>query len=85
MAEIDLAKKRLTVGKVQAPFELLPDEKVLTLHAYLDRSILEVYLNGRDVRDGPARGETRGGAGADGVCRRRHVRGWQARELTAGK
>jgi beta-fructofuranosidase len=47
LTEVDLAKKTLTVGKVRAAFELLPDETVLTLHAYLDHSILEFYVNGR--------------------------------------
>ncbi len=38
--------KYLEVAGTKAPFELLPDE-ALRLHVFLDRSVLEVYANGR--------------------------------------
>jgi beta-fructofuranosidase len=85
LAEVDLANKRLTVGKVQTPFELLSGETTLTLHAYLDRSILEVYVNGRTcvtvpltVKPDPERVPTVF-ADADMFV------DWQARELAAPK
>ena len=85
VAEIDLAKKQLTVGRVKASFKLLPDEPALTLHAFLDGSILEVYVNGRTcvttpltVRPGEERVPTVY-ADADMFA------DWQAREFTARK
>jgi beta-fructofuranosidase len=47
LAEVDLSGKQLKVGSARASFELLPGETALTVHAYLDRSILEVYVNDR--------------------------------------
>jgi len=38
---------QLTVGDEAAPFELLPGEDALDLRVFLDRSVLEVYVNGR--------------------------------------
>jgi beta-fructofuranosidase len=85
ITEIDLAKKRLTVGKVQAAFELIDGETALTLHAYLDRSILEIYVNDRAcvtvplaVKPGEERVPTVY-ADADMFV------DWQARELSPAK
>ena len=55
--EIDLAKKEIKAGGVRSPFELLPGEKAVTLQAYLDRSILEIYANGRVCLTVPFRTE----------------------------
>ena len=48
------------VGTVRSQFEPLTGEEALTLHVYIDRSVLEVYVNGRvcvtvplAVRPGP--------------------------------
>ncbi len=37
------------VGGREAPFRLLEDERELRLQVFLDRKIIEVYLNGREV------------------------------------
>jgi beta-fructofuranosidase len=39
--------KQLDVAGRKAPLTLGPDEKTLRLHVFLDRSVLEVYANGR--------------------------------------
>jgi sucrose-6-phosphate hydrolase SacC (GH32 family) len=38
---------QLEVAGTKVPFKLLPAEKSLRLHVFLDRSVLEVYANGR--------------------------------------
>jgi beta-fructofuranosidase len=43
----DREHKQLVVGEVKAPFEMRKNEKTLTFHAFLDKGILEVYVNGR--------------------------------------
>ncbi|MEO8426233.1 MAG: glycoside hydrolase family 32 protein [Verrucomicrobiota bacterium] len=38
---------QLEVAGAKAPFKLLPDEKTLKLHVFLDRSVMEVFVNNR--------------------------------------
>jgi beta-fructofuranosidase len=43
----DIANGKLTCGDRGGAFALLADEHVLKLHVFLDRSVIEVYANGR--------------------------------------
>jgi beta-fructofuranosidase len=40
--------KKLHVAGLDVPFTLAPADKTLDLHVFLDRSVLEVYANGRE-------------------------------------
>lgn len=44
----DVENGKLRVGEHQADFALLEDEQVLRLHAFVDRSVLEVFVNRRE-------------------------------------
>lgn len=59
----DLAGERLTAGDVGGAFRLLSGEETLRLRVFLDRSVLEVYANGRvclTTRLYPKRGDALG-------------------------
>jgi beta-fructofuranosidase len=45
---VEPAAKTLTVGEVQAPFELQPDEH-LELRVFLDKNVIEVFANDRQA------------------------------------
>ena len=47
--EYDAVRKRLTSGDKGGGFELLENEKTLRLHIYLDKSVVEIYANGRET------------------------------------
>lgn len=47
LATVHLPGKQVHAGGISAPFELLPGETEVLLHAFIDHSILEVYVNGR--------------------------------------
>jgi sucrose-6-phosphate hydrolase SacC (GH32 family) len=48
------AKKLMSVGETKVPFELRPSEDV-TLRVYLDKSIIEVFVNDRQAAITPCR------------------------------
>jgi beta-fructofuranosidase len=45
----DVAHKKLFFGEYSADFELLEGEKVLRFHAFIDRSVIETFVNKREV------------------------------------
>ncbi len=46
--EFDNKQLVFNAGNVSAPFQLLPYEKTLRLHIFVDRSVVECYINGRE-------------------------------------
>ncbi len=46
--EFDNIQLFFNAGEASAPFQLLPDEKTLRLHIFVDRSVIECYINGRE-------------------------------------
>jgi len=48
----NIAESRFSIGDRKAPFALLDSEKELSLRVFLDRRVVEVYLNGREVMTG---------------------------------
>jgi beta-fructofuranosidase len=65
----DRDRKQLAAGKARGSFDLLPGEEGLELRVFLDRSVLEVYANGRECLTVPvgARGKDR--VGLELFCR----------------
>jgi beta-fructofuranosidase len=64
----DRAKKQLQAGEARGAFDLLKDEKALRLHVFLDRSVLEVYANGRECASSPASARGKDSLGAELFC-----------------
>ncbi len=44
----DRANKQLVSEPEKSPLELLPEENTLRMHVFLDKSVVEVYINGRE-------------------------------------
>jgi sucrose-6-phosphate hydrolase SacC (GH32 family) len=61
----DPTKKQLQAGEARGHFELLKDEKALRLHVFLDRSVLEVYANGRECVTSPVSARGKDSLGAE--------------------
>ncbi|HEV3258943.1 MAG TPA: glycoside hydrolase family 32 protein, partial [Gemmataceae bacterium] len=53
LASFDRTRKELRAGSAGGGFELLELEKTLTLDIFLDRSVMEVYANGRECLTSP--------------------------------
>jgi beta-fructofuranosidase len=64
----DRAKKQLQAGEARGAFELGKDEKALRLHVFLDRSVLEVYANGRECASSPVSARGKDSLGAELFC-----------------
>jgi beta-fructofuranosidase len=57
----DRDHKQLIAGPARGAFELLKEEKTLRLQVFLDRSVMEVYANGRECITSPLAGKARDG------------------------
>ena len=84
---IEPAKKTLTLGETKVPFELKPGED-LELRVFLDKSIIEVFVNDRQAALSPHNyaPENLGVAlfSNGGDIRIKEVKGWKIRSIYSG-
>ena len=71
---LDRDRKQLVAGPAKGPFDLLEGEKTLSLRVFVDRSVLEVYANGRECITAPLPAK-----GADNLRFSLFARGGRAR------
>jgi beta-fructofuranosidase len=86
LAYFDAEHKQLVAGTAKGDFDQLKDEKALRTHIYLDRSVLEIFVNGRACVTSPISAKAKDSLGVDlftqgGGARVKSVDVWQMKGI----